>query len=76
MNSGIHSILLVQPLKDSTQNIAIQVIPYTVLQNNCVWEYCFTPNFGTGGGSRWDWFCVRKKVGELCGSFYIAQVSL
>ena len=25
--------------------------------------------FGSGGGSRWDWFCGGKKVGELCGSF-------
>ena len=32
--------------------------------------------FGSGGGSRWDWFCGGKKVGELCGSFHIAQVSL
>ena len=25
--------------------------------------------FGSDGGSRWDWFCGGKKVGELCGSF-------
>ena len=24
--------------------------------------------FGSDGGSRWDWFCGGKKVGELCGS--------
>ena len=32
--------------------------------------------FGSGGGSWWDWFCGGRKVGELCGSFHIAQVSL
>ena len=32
--------------------------------------------FGSGGGSRWNWFCGGKKVGELCGFFYVAQVSL
>ena len=24
--------------------------------------------FGSDGGSRWDWFCGGRKVGELCGS--------
>ena len=23
--------------------------------------------FGSDGGSRWDWFCGGRKVGELCG---------